>query len=88
MVFLLGTLLSDVKTNGVVNRLGFSLFFYIPLYSKWGGLLLMWHLGLDVEPIYISSNVMAIFLYSNPAHLPWLFVLMYCLAQQSQKDSF
>lgn len=55
---------------------------------KWGDLLFMWRPGMDVEPIYISSNSMVFVVYSDLAHMPWLLILTYCPAQYSKKSSF
>lgn len=41
VVFLLETLLFDVKTLGIVNRLGFYMYVNIPPTGKWVGLLFM-----------------------------------------------
>lgn len=88
IVFLEETLLADVKINGVVNSLNFSLFLHVPPLKKWEGLLCMWHPGLDMEPVYTSTNVMAFMVYSNPVHIPWLLIFVYCLAEHNQKNDF
>lgn len=72
MVFLVETLLSDVKILNVVNNLGFSLFLHVPSQRKWRGLLCIWRPRMDDEPVYVSTNIMALLLYSDLKHLSWL----------------
>lgn len=88
LIFLSETLLADNKTAGVVNRLEFNLYLHSPPPRKWGGLLCMWHLGVDVEPIVVNGNVMALLVYSNPMYMPWLLLLVYCPSQMHEKQNF
>lgn len=45
----------------------------------------MWQHGLDVEPMHIDSNGMALLVYSNPLQNPWLLNIVYYLAQNNKK---
>lgn len=85
VVFLSEIILLDVNTVNIVNRLGFSMYVNSPPNGKWGGLLFVWRKGLDVETVFINSNVMSLFVYSDPAYNPWLLNLVYCPAQNSHK---
>lgn len=59
-----------MNTNGVVNKLRFNLFVNIPPANKWGGLLFMWRQGQNVEPMYLDSNKIALWVYLGPSHNP------------------
>lgn len=76
LIFLSQTLLSNVKNSSVANRLGFSLFVNTPPSGKWGGL------------VYMDNDVMAILVYLDPLHNPWLINLVYCIVQSDLKWKF
>lgn len=65
-IFLSITLVQNVNISAIINRLGFSSFGNHPPIGKWGGLLVLWRPGLDVEIVHISSNVIAMLVYSDP----------------------
>lgn len=71
-----------------MNKLGFPLYINVPPVTKWGGLLLLWKTGLDLEPIIVNSNVSSIFVYLDPPHNPWLLKFVYCPTQHSRKNLF
>ncbi|KAF5446365.1 hypothetical protein F2P56_032000 [Juglans regia] len=87
-LFLSETLLSSVNTATIVNRLGFSHHVYMPPSGKWGGLLFLWRMGLDVEIVNSASNIISVLIYSDPAHCPWMLNIIYCLAKFSKKLKF
>lgn len=87
-IFMSKTLLHYVNTAAVVNRLGFSHFVYNPPTGKWGGVLFIWLHGVDVETVFITSSVIAMLVYSDPTHTPWLLTLVYCPAQKKHKPNF
>ena len=70
LIFLSETLISDANTASIVNRLGFFDFVHVPPPKKWGGLLCMWRLGLDVEPVHVGCNIIAILVYFDPTYVP------------------
>lgn len=63
MIFLEKTHLSNVNTDGVVNRLGFSSYLHVHPLIKLGGILCMWHPGMAVKLVHISSNVKVLLVY-------------------------
>lgn len=69
-VFLAETLLQSINNLDVVNRLQFPFYVHISLIGRWDGLLFMWKVGLDVEVLNISSNTIALLVYSDPVHHP------------------
>lgn len=88
VVFLLEIILASVNINAIVNRLGFFMDVNVPPPTKWGGLLLLWRNGLDIEPVIVNSNVISIFVYSNLPYNPWLLKFVYCPAQHGGKTLF
>lgn len=77
-----------MNTAPFVNRLGFVHYVNYPPTGKWGGLLLLWRPGLDVDLVHISNNIIVVLVYSDSSHHPWLLNLIYCPAQYVNKNHF
>ncbi|XP_035545422.1 uncharacterized protein LOC118348263 [Juglans regia] len=88
VIFLSETLLSSCENASIVNRLGFTFFVHSPPTKKWGGLLLLYRPGFDIELVNISANMISALVYSDPVHVPWLLNLVYCPAAVNQKQWF
>lgn len=64
------------------------MFVNIPPTRKWGSLLFMWIQGVDIELVYMDGNVMALLVYSDPLHNPWLINLVYCPLKVEKNGTF
>lgn len=51
-------------------------------------LLRILHPGMDIELVYLSSNIMVFLVYLVPTHMPWLIMLAYCPVQNNFKKIF
>ena len=77
LVFLSETKVKSPRINRIKTQLNFFDCFYVEANGRAGGLALFWRMGVDLEIIYLDSNIIASLIYFDPERSPWMLFCVY-----------
>ena len=76
-MFLSETKIKSPRINRIKTHLNFFDCFYVEANGRAGGLALFWRMGVDLEIVYLDSNLIASLIYSDPERSPWILFCVY-----------
>ena len=88
LVFLSETKVKSPRINRIKTQLNFFVCFYVEANGRAGGLALFWRMGVDLEIIYLDSNIIASLIYFDPERSPWMLFCVYGPPRRAKRKKF
>jgi hypothetical protein len=88
VLFLSETKSSPSLVSSILNRLGFYLMNHVAHSGTWGGLVLAWRLGVELECFLTNQNNISAWYFSDPSNSPWILSCIYGPLEKCNKPAF
>ncbi|KAL5555562.1 hypothetical protein UlMin_037798 [Ulmus minor] len=82
------TKVDTVALNRILRPLGFLSVIHVPPVGSAGGLCIAWKGEMDLEPIFMTKNVISCIVYNGSLRLPWLVSVVYGPHSRAAKIEF
>ncbi|PON86465.1 Endonuclease/exonuclease/phosphatase [Trema orientale] len=70
-------MISEERTRERMRQLHFFNICFVPAKGRSGGFCLCWRDGVELEPHFMSKNIIAAVVYSDPPNTPWSLSAIY-----------